>query len=115
MPGKRLQSNLNRKLQFYVCTDTLVLILLHTGQGLECMWTLVVISKADWLGCCFEDMKISELSQVAQHNGDMIACRVILYAHSFCIVFSVHPCHEKPSKTQSSIHLQESQKPSATL
>ena len=50
-------------------------------------------------------MKIIELSQVAQRN------------RSDCmqLVFSIQSFNEKPSKTQSSIHLQESQKQSDTV
>ena len=55
-------------------------------------------------------MKISVLSQVAKRNEDIIGCSVLFPAHSFCIVSTIQPCGEKHSKTQSSIHLQESQK-----
>ena len=41
--------NVHRKLKSYLLTDTLVYILLLTGQGLlEPMWILVKTSKADW-------------------------------------------------------------------
>ena len=46
MPGKRSQSKLDRKTKSDKCTDTFMRVLLLTDQGLECMWTLVVIGKA---------------------------------------------------------------------
>ena len=101
-PGKRSQLILNRKPKSHVCTDTLVpYILLLTDRSS--------------LRCSYKDMKINEMNLVAQRNEDMIACSMLLPAHSFCIVPSVQPCHEKSSKTQSNIHLQRSGKQSATL
>ena len=55
-------------------------------------------------------MKLSELCQVTKRNEDMIGCSMPFPAHSLCIVSTIQPCGEKPSKTQSSIHFQESQK-----
>ena len=47
LSGKRLESNLNRKPKFYVCTDILVHAIAH-WTGPEMHVSLDVMSKADW-------------------------------------------------------------------